>query len=102
MVQISQSPKGRKHLAEVGEPNTSSVQLSEDTTPTEASAAMRALADLFANSKGPGGYRQYLLERIDGELVFRQTEFDAVFEAVPAELFGLPRARYRRRIIKLP
>jgi hypothetical protein len=83
--------------------DTTSNQATDNAIHAEASAAIRALAEIFANSKGHGGYRQYVLERIDGELVFRQTEFDAVFEAAMAEAFGSGRkASGRRRIIRLP
>jgi hypothetical protein len=68
----------------------------------EASAAFQALADLFAHVKGPGPYRQYMLERIDGELVFRQTEVDAALEAAIAALVDSGRTASGRRIIKLP
>jgi hypothetical protein len=41
--------------------------------------------------------------RVDGELVFRQTEIDAVLEAAIDEVFdNRPRASVRRHIIKLP
>ena len=60
---------------------------------------MRALTEIFANLKGHGGYRLYALERIDGELVFRQTEIDAAIEGALAEVF---RKAGGRRIIKLP
>lgn len=70
----------------------------------EASEATRELVDLCQNlepSKGSG--RQYQLERIDGELVFRQTEIDAMLEAAIEEVFD-KRARggFCRHIIKLP
>jgi hypothetical protein len=84
-------------------PKTTSNLSSEKAIPAEVSAAIRALAEIFANSKGHGGYRQYVLERIDGELVFRQTEIDPAIEAAMAEVFGSRRkARGRRRVIKLP
>ena len=76
---------------------------SERTIPDESSPALRALAKLFRNSKGHNVCRRYVLERIDGELVFRQTENDAAIEAVLAEILSSrPRTSYRRRIIKLP
>jgi hypothetical protein len=70
----------------------------------DAETAMRELVDLFENSENSkGSGRQYQLERIDGELVFRQTEIDAVLEAAIDEVFdNRPRASVRRHIIKLP
>ena len=77
-------------------------QSSDNAIAAKASAAMRALTEIFANSKGHGGYRQYLLERIDGELVFRQTEINAAIEAARDELLDSDRKAGGRRIIKLP
>ena len=73
-------------------------------TPDDASDAMRELVELFENLKGSGGsYRQYALERIDGELVFRQTEADAAVEAITEDVFGsAPNTGHYRRIIRLP
>jgi hypothetical protein len=69
----------------------------------KASDAIRSLAEIFANLKGHGSYRRYVVERIDGELVFHQTEVDAALEAAIAELRGSGRkASSSRRIIKLP
>jgi hypothetical protein len=62
---------------------------------------MRALTEIFANSKGHGGYRKYALERIDAELVFRQTEINAAIEGALAEVDSGRKAG-GRRIIKLP
>jgi hypothetical protein len=77
--------------------------LPDQTPSAEASAAFQALVEMFANVKGIGPYRRYLLERIDGELVFRQTEVDAAVEAAIAELPGSGRkASSGRRIIRLP
>lgn len=81
---------------------TSSNRSSEKAISAEAPAAVRALAEILKNSKGHGGCRRYVLERIDGELVFCQTEFDAAFEAAIAEVFGLSREAVGRRTIKLP
>ncbi len=73
------------------------------SSPTEASDAMRALVDLFSNLKGHGSYRRYVLERVDGELVFRQTEADAAVEAaIEAVSEPRPKTGVRCRIIKLP
>jgi hypothetical protein len=67
----------------------------------EASAAFKALAKIFTESKGNCGYREYKLERINGELVFRQTEFDALFEAALDDVFGTSeKAPGLRRIIR--
>ena len=82
-------------------PKTSN-QSSDEALVAKASAAMRALTEIFANSKGHGGYRQYALERIDGELVFRQTEIDAAIEAALADVLDSGRKAGGRRIIKLP
>jgi len=82
-------------------PKTSN-QSSDKALSAKASAAIQALAEIFANSKGHGGYRQYLLERIEGELVFRQTEIDAAIEAALAEVLDSGRKAGGRRIIKLP
>ncbi len=69
----------------------------------EASEAMRELVELFSNSEGHGGYRQYQLERVDGELVFRQTEIDAMLEAAIDEAFdNRPQGSFQCRIIKMP
>lgn len=47
----------------------------------ESDAAFRRLVDLFENQKGKTApYRVYRLERIEGALVFRQTEADAIVE----------------------
>jgi hypothetical protein len=77
-------------------------QAKDNAISADASAAIRALAEIFANSKGHGGYRQYLLERIDGELVLRQTEINAAIEAALAEVLDSGRKAGGRRIIKLP
>ena len=82
------------------EPKTSS-QPPEETISAEA-AAFQGLAEIFANVKGPGPGRRYVLERIDGELVFRQIEIDAAIEAAIAALPDSGRTASGRRIIKLP
>ena len=48
---------------------------------------MRSLVELFGNTKVPSQpHRTYMLECIDGELVFRQTEVDAAIEAAIAHV----------------
>ena len=57
------------------DPKTKSIRLSAEMGSTdEASAALRALVELFEKVKGPGPYRRYVLECLEGELVFRQPE----------------------------
>ena len=69
---------------------------------TKADAAMRALVDLFENLKAePSPHRKYLLERVDGELVFRQTEVDAAVENAIAGVDSADPSPFGRRIIKL-
>ena len=80
-------------------PKTSN-QSSDKALSAKASAAIQALAEIFANSKGHGGYRWYVLERIEGELVFRQTEIDAAIEAALPEAFGSGRKAGGRRHVK--
>ena len=78
-------------------------QARRKTSSDEASDAMRALVDLFSNLKWHGSYRRYVLERVDGELVFRQTKIDAAVEAaIEAVSEPCPKTGVRRRIIKLP
>jgi hypothetical protein len=55
----------------------SSPPSAEATSADSASSAFRALVEMFEKMKGPGPCRRYILERIDGELVFRQPEIDA-------------------------
>ena len=82
---------------------TTSCQLPEETLSSEASTALQELVDLFATVEGPGAYRQYKLERINGELVFRQTEIDAAFDAaIDAAFADSGPTATRRHIIKLP
>ena len=61
---------------------------------------MRALVELFESMKEEHrSYRKYLLERVDGELVFRQTEVDAAIENAIASLYGSepsPPVRHRK------
>jgi hypothetical protein len=78
-------------------------QIRRNTSPDDASDAMRALVELFSDLKWHSSYRKYALERIDGELVFRQTESDAAVEAaIEAAFDSRPNAVVHRRIIKLP
>jgi hypothetical protein len=64
-----------------GEPETSSEQSSQGASGA-ATSGLRALADLIASFKGPFcPHWRYVLERVDGELVFRQPEIDAIVEA---------------------
>jgi hypothetical protein len=64
-------------------------------------ATPRALADLIESLKGSFcPHRRYVLERIDGELVFRQPEIDAIVEDAIDEAYG-NRPPAGRRIIKL-
>jgi hypothetical protein len=76
----------------------SSPPSAEGTSADSASSAFRALVEMFEKMKGHGPYRRYMLERIDGELVFRQTEIDAAIAALPDS----GRIASGRRIIKLP
>jgi hypothetical protein len=63
------------------------------------SDALRAIADL--RSEGTfNPYRRYVLERIEGELVFRQPEVDAIVEDAIDDTYG--NRPLARRIIKLP
>jgi hypothetical protein len=80
----------------------SSPPSAEGTSADSASSAFRALVEMFEKMKGHGPYRRYMLERIDGELVFRQTEIDAAIEAAIAALPDSGRIASGRRIIKLP
>jgi hypothetical protein len=81
---------------------TSSSQPPEETLSPKASAVLQEIADLLATMKGPGPHRRYVLERINGELVFRQPEIDAALEAAIAALPGSGRTATGRCIIKLP
>jgi hypothetical protein len=83
------------------EPANATAKPKSEAISAEVSAAFQALAEIFANVKGPGPYRRYLLECIDGELVFQQTESDAIVEAALAEVFGSDRRTVCRRIIRL-
>jgi hypothetical protein len=81
---------------------TTSSQPPEETLSSEASTVFQEIADLLENMKGPGPHRRYVLERINGELVFRQTEIDAVLEATLTALLDSDRTATGRCIIKLP
>jgi hypothetical protein len=57
----------------------------------KADAAMRALVEFFETMKRePSSCRKYCLQRIDGELVLRQTEVSAAIERAIASLDGAP------------
>ena len=67
-----------------------------------AATGSRALVELIASLEGPFcPHRRYVLERVDGELVFRQSEIDAIVEDAFDEVYG-DRPPAGRRIIKLP
>ena len=55
---------------------------------TAASASLRELVALLQTSNRLGLHRRYVLERIDGELVFRQPEVDAIFDDAIEEVFN--------------
>jgi hypothetical protein len=94
------SSRSKAESVEVTEGSkATSSQSPEETLSSEASTAQQEIADLLANMKGPGPHRQYVLERINGELVFRQTEIDAAIDAAFADS---GRTATRRHIIKLP
>jgi len=80
----------------------SSPPSAEGTSADSASSAFRALVEMFEKMKGHGPIGGRCLERIDGELVFRQTEIDAAIEAAIAALPDSGRIGNGRRIIKLP
>jgi hypothetical protein len=81
---------------------TTSSQPPEAPLSPKASAVLQEVADLLATITGPGPHRRYVLERINGELVFRQPEIDAALEAAIAALPGSGRTATSRCIIKLP
>jgi hypothetical protein len=81
---------------------TSSSQPPEETLSSDASTALQEIAELFSTVRWLGPCRKYVLERIDGELVFRQTEIDAVLEATLTALLDSDRTATGRCIIKLP
>ena len=87
----------------IGEPDTTTRQSSQEASRAETSG-LRALSDLVASLQGTFcPHRRYVLERVDGELVFRQPEIDAIIEAALDEVFDpLPQVSSARRIIKLP
>jgi hypothetical protein len=80
----------------------SSSASAEATSADSSSSAFRALVEMFEKMKGAGPYRRYMLERINGELVFRQTEINAAIEVAIAALPDSGRTASGRRIIKLP
>ena len=49
---------------------------------------------MFEKVKWPGRYRRYVLECVEGELVFRQPEIDAAIEAAIAALPDFGRLAY--------
>jgi hypothetical protein len=94
------SSRSKTESVEVTEGSkTTSSQSPEETLSSEASTALQEIADLLATMEGPGPYRKYMLERINGELVFRQTEIDAAIDAAFADS---GRTATTRHIIKLP
>ena len=100
-LEYSTSRSNKEPVEVTDEANARSVQSPEDTISAEAAAAFQGLAEIFANVKGPGPYRRYLLQRVDGELVFQQTESDAIVETALAEVFGSDRRTVCRRVIRL-
>jgi hypothetical protein len=97
------SSRSKTESVEVTEGSeATSSQLPEETLSPKASAVLQEIADLIATMKGPGPHRRYVLERINGELVFRQTEIDAAIDAAIAALPDSGRTTCGRRIIKLP
>ena len=85
-------------LTDDGKP---SIQRMKEPLCPEATA-IQALAELFANLKSHRHYCRYMLERMDGELVFRQPNIDAMIEKAIAEVFGVVGKDPGRRIIRLP
>ena len=77
-------------------------------TNSEAPEQLRGLAAIAeilrkdkSKGQGLGPHRRYVLERVDGELVFRQPEVDALLEDAINEIYDkLPPAG--RHVIKLP
>jgi len=84
------------------EPRAATGQVGKRDHPDLLSGDSRRLFDLFGGRPRRGPCRRYVLERIDGELVFRQLEIDALVEAAIAELAHPGRAANVRRVIKLP
>jgi hypothetical protein len=84
------------------ESENSSSQLPEETLSPKASAVLQEIAELFSTVRWLGPCRKYVLERLNGELVFRQTEIDAVLEATLTALLDSDRTATGRCIIKLP
>jgi hypothetical protein len=81
-----------------GEPETSTEQSLEGAS--GATSGLQALADLLASLPEVAPHRRYVLERVDGELVFRQPEIDAIVDDAISKAFG--EAVSGRHIIKLP
>ena len=81
---------------------TTSSQPPEETLSSDASTVFQEIAELFATVPWPGPCRKYVLERFNGELVFRQTEIDAVLEDTLTALLDSDRTATGRCIIKLP
>jgi hypothetical protein len=70
-------------------------------TPLTAALA-EFLREKQNKEQGLGLHRRYVLEQVDGELVFRQTEVDAIVADLLDELlFGI-KPPESRRIIKQP
>jgi hypothetical protein len=61
---------------------------------------LRELIDGIRTDKTIGPHRRYVLERVDGELVFRQPEIDAIVDDAISEAFG--QTISGRHIIKMP
>jgi hypothetical protein len=74
----------------------------KETIALECEAAIRALDELFSNSKVRASvYHRYILvQRASGELVFEQEAFDFYVEQAIAKAFG--QRRPRRRMIRIP
>jgi hypothetical protein len=72
----------------------------DETTACNADDAIRALAELFSNSKMRSNvyHRYVLVRRTPVELVFEQEEFDFYVDQAIAEAFGQRKPRRRRRI----
>jgi hypothetical protein len=67
----------------------------------EAPTPLEAIAHLLASLPAFCPHRRYVLERVDGELVFRQPEIDAIIEAALDD-GPQPQVSSVRRIIKPP
>jgi hypothetical protein len=73
----------------------------EETIARKREAAIRALDELFSNSKVSAGvYHRYILvRRASGELVFEQEAFDFYVQQAIAKAFR--QRKPRRRMIKI-